>query len=81
MNITTCRLMGLALGAQLPPVDINSVIIDIDRLHSCALEHSSPGMQLLIREKATAGKPISLCNLMELEVILQPHEPRLRSGR
>ena len=27
MNFTKCRLMGLALGPQLPPLDVKSVII------------------------------------------------------
>ena len=81
MNIATYRLMGVALGPQPPPLDVISVIISIDKLHSCALEPSSPAMHVLIRDKATAGRPFSLCNATKLEVILQPHEPRLESGR
>ena len=35
MNIAICRLMGLALGPQLPPLDVKSVIriINESNLH------------------------------------------------
>ena len=73
--------MGLALGPQLPSLDVEIVIRSTDKLHSCAYEHRSPAMHVLIRDKSAAGRPVSLCNVVKLEVILQPHKPRLESGR
>ena len=38
MNIAICRLMGLALGAQLPPLDVRSVTIMIITLRTLSAQ-------------------------------------------
>ena len=62
MNIANCRLMGLALRPQLPPLDVNSVIT-INYTH---LECSQTACSHVMTETAcmSASPPTSERNLI-----------------
>ena len=64
MNIATCRLMGLALGAHLPPLDIKSVTMMIITFRVLSaqgvwvLEQSRKEAEMAVRTNGIGSSPV-----------------------
>ena len=64
MNIAICRLMGLALGAQMPPLDVKSVTIMIITFRilsaqgAWVLEQSRKEAEMAVRTNGIGSSPV-----------------------